>query len=88
MKPIARGSATRAVAGRDGLRLGRGGRAHALEAELLAKREFAGYWEYVLDEALFATPLHPEWSGAALLDAEGKLVGIGSLTCRRKSATR
>ena len=59
--------------------LGRGGRAHALEAELLAKREFAGYWEYVLDEALFATPLHPEWSGAALLDGEGKLVGIGSL---------
>ena len=79
VKPIARGSASALSPGDSVYVLGRGGRAHALEAELLAKREFAGYWEYVLDEALFATPLHPEWSGAALLDGEGKLVGIGSL---------
>ena len=79
VKPIARGSASALSPGDSVYVLGRGGRAHALEAELLAKREFAGYWEYVLDEALFATPLHPEWSGAALLDADGKLVGIGSL---------
>jgi S1-C subfamily serine protease len=59
--------------------LGRGGRAHALQAEVFAKRPFAGYWEYLLDEALFATPVHPEWSGAALLDERGRLVGIGSL---------
>jgi S1-C subfamily serine protease len=56
-----------------------GGRAHALRAEVFARREFAGYWEYLLDEALFTTPAHPEWSGAALLDAKGRLVGIGSL---------
>jgi S1-C subfamily serine protease len=79
IKPLARGSASALSPGDPVYVLGRGGRAHALEAELLAKREFAGYWEYVLDEALFATPLHPEWSGAALLDGEGKLVGIGSL---------
>jgi len=79
LKPIARGSAASLSAGDTVYVLGRGGRAHALEAELFAKREFAGYWEYVLDEALFAAPLHPEWSGAALLDAEGRLVGIGSL---------
>lgn len=79
LKPIARGSAASLSAGDTVYVLGRGGRAHALEAELLAKREFAGYWEYMLDEALFAAPLHPEWSGAALLDAEGRLVGIGSL---------
>jgi S1-C subfamily serine protease len=79
MKPIARGSAASLSAGDTVYVLGRGGRAHALEAELIAKREFAGYWEYVLDEALFAAPLHPEWSGAALLDADGRLVGIGSL---------
>lgn len=56
-----------------------GGVAHALKAEILALREFAGYWEYVLDEAVFTTPAHPEWSGAALLDPEGRLLGVGSL---------
>ena len=48
-------------------------------AYLIAKREFAGSWEYLLDEALFTTPPHPAWSGAALINREGKLVGIGSL---------
>jgi S1-C subfamily serine protease len=59
--------------------IGHGGRAHALKAQIIAKREFAGYWEYVLDEALFTTPPHPEWSGAALVDEAGLLQGVGSL---------
>jgi S1-C subfamily serine protease len=59
--------------------IGHGGRAHAIKAHILDKREFAGYWEYVLDEALFTAPAHPEWSGAALLDDHGRLIGIGSL---------
>jgi S1-C subfamily serine protease len=59
--------------------LSHGGRAHALAARVFAKREFAGYWEYLLDEALFIRPPHPEWSGAALVDAHGMLVGLGSL---------
>lgn len=59
--------------------IGHGGRGHALRARIVARREFAGYWEYLLDEALFTSPAHPEWSGAALLDARGRLVGIGSL---------
>ncbi|MBX9607908.1 MAG: S1C family serine protease [Gammaproteobacteria bacterium] len=58
---------------------GHGGRSHALKARLAAKREFAGYWEYVLDEALYTTPPHPNWGGAALLGADGRLCGIGSL---------
>jgi len=79
LKPIARGSAASLSAGDTVYVLGRGGRAHALEAELFAKREFAGYWEYVLDEALFTTPAHPEWGGAALVSTDGRLIGIGSL---------
>ena len=59
--------------------VGSGGRAHALRARLFARREFAGYWEYLLDDALFTAPPHPEWSGAALLDGNGRLIGIGSL---------
>src|SRR4051795_894869 len=46
---------------------------------VVAKREFAGNWEYMLDEALFTSPPHPAWSGAALINREGKLVGVGSL---------
>ena len=59
--------------------LGHGGRAHALRAQVFARREFAGYWEYLLDEAIFTAPPHPEWSGAALVDDGGELVGVGSL---------
>ena len=59
--------------------VGQGGRAHALKASLVDKREFAGYWEYLLDEALFTEPAHPEWGGAALVGEDGKLLGIGSL---------
>jgi S1-C subfamily serine protease len=59
--------------------IGHGGRAHSLKTQLVAKQEFAGYWEYLLDEALFTSPAHPQWGGAALLDAQGDLIGIGSL---------
>ena len=58
---------------------GCGGRSHAIKARVAAKREFAGYWEYVLDEAVYTTPAHPNWGGAALLGADGRLCGIGSL---------
>ena len=58
---------------------GCGGLNQALDAEVVAKREFAGYWEYVLDEAIFTTPPHPNWGGAALISATGQLGGIGSL---------
>jgi len=58
---------------------GCGGITQALEAEIVAKREFAGYWEYVLDEALFTAPAHPQWGGTALVGENGRLLGIGSL---------
>ena len=59
--------------------IGHGGRAHSLKTRIIAKHEFAGHWEYVLDEAIFTAPAHPQWGGAALLDAQGNLIGIGSL---------
>jgi S1-C subfamily serine protease len=49
------------------------------QVELVDRREFAGYWEYLLDEALFTSPPHREFGGAALIDRGGRLVGIGSL---------
>ena len=53
--------------------------ASSVEADIVAKQEFAGYWEYLLDEAIFTAPAHPSWGGAALIGADGKLLGIGSL---------
>lgn len=64
--------------------IGHGGRAHSLKTRLIAKHEFAGYWEYVLDEALFTAPAHPQWGGAALLDAQGNLIGTGSLLVQQE----
>ena len=76
---LARGSAAATPAGADVIVIGHGGRAHSLKARIVAKREFAGYWEYLLDEALFTSPPHPQWGGAALLGGDGRLLGIGSL---------
>ena len=50
-----------------------------VDAEIVAKQEFAGRWEYVLDEAIFTAPPHESWSGAALMDMAGRLCGVGSL---------
>jgi len=81
---LERGSSKRCAVGDDVLVAGHGGRAHALKAKLLAKREFAGYWEYLLDEALFTAPAHPQWGGSALIGRDGRLLGIGSLLVQEK----
>jgi S1-C subfamily serine protease len=48
-------------------------------ATVVSKREFAGYWEYLIDDAIFTAPARFDHSGAALINADGELVGIGSL---------
>jgi S1-C subfamily serine protease len=58
---------------------GNGGCRRSICANVVSKREFAGYWEYVLDEGIFTSPPHPNWGGAALVGDDGKLYGIGSL---------
>jgi S1-C subfamily serine protease len=58
---------------------GAGGRKHSVVARIAAKQEFAGNWEYVLDEAIFTTPAHPFWGGTAMIGGDGALLGIGSL---------
>ncbi len=56
-----------------------GGPSHAIAAQVVSIHEFAGAWEYMLDEAIYTVPMHPYWGGAALIDRAGALVGIGSL---------
>ena len=79
VKPIELGSSADVVEQETLIIGARGGRGQAINAVVASKREFAGYWEYMLDEAIFMTPPHPHWSGSALIDDSGKLVGVGSL---------
>jgi S1-C subfamily serine protease len=65
---------------------GVGGRSRSLAGKIAAKQEFAGYWEYVLDEAIFTFPAHPNWGGTALISPKGELIGIGSLQLERARA--
>jgi S1-C subfamily serine protease len=67
---------------------GAGGRTRSLAARIAAKQEFAGYWEYVLDEAIFTYPAHPNWGGTALISPAGELAGIGSLQVERQREGR
>jgi S1-C subfamily serine protease len=76
---LERGLAADVKVGDSAFVIGHGGGAHSLRTRVIAKHEFAGYWEYVLDEALFTAPAHPQWGGSALLDAQGNLIGTGSL---------
>lgn len=59
--------------------LGSGGISDTIEARVIGKQEFAGRWEYLLDEAVYTAPAHQTWAGTALLNGRGRLCGIGSL---------
>jgi len=63
---------------------GAGGHTRSLAARIVAKQEFAGYWEYVLDEAIYTLPAHPNWGGTALISPAGELIGVGSLQLERE----
>jgi S1-C subfamily serine protease len=67
---------------------GAGGRTRSVASHIAAKQEFAGYWEYLLDEALFTHPAHPNWGGAGLISSRGELIGIGSLQLEREREGR
>jgi S1-C subfamily serine protease len=77
------GDSTRLAPGDPCILAAAGGRQHAIEARVVGREEFAGYWEYVLEQAIFTAPAHPFWGGSALIGADGKLLGIGSLTLQR-----
>lgn len=59
--------------------IGHGGISSTLGAVITSRRAFAGYWEYLLENAIYTVPPHPNWGGAALVNPSGELVGIGSL---------
>jgi len=83
--PLELGIGMRVGAGDRAIMAAEGGRRHAISARVVARQEFAGYWEYVLDRAIFTAPAHPFWGGAALIAADGRLIGIGSLHVQHSS---
>ncbi|MCY4502242.1 MAG: S1C family serine protease [Alphaproteobacteria bacterium] len=78
-RPMTLGSVDDLRVGDEAIAAAGGGLDVAMVVSVVSKREFAGYWEYLLDEAVFTSPPHPRWSGAALMSRQGVLVAIGSL---------
>jgi S1-C subfamily serine protease len=58
---------------------GHGGAESAIGARVVARREFTGYWEYILDNAIYTAPAYAKFAGAALIGPDGRLLGVGSL---------
>ena len=81
--PLPIGSSSAAEIGERVVVGGLGGRTRSLAGRIAAKQEFAGYWEYLLDEAIFTFPAHPNWGGTGLISKAGELIGIGSLQLER-----
>lgn len=78
-KPIRLGASGK-VESLDRLLVAAGGGEDSLSvATVVSRRQFAGYWEYLIDGAIFTSPPRPDFGGAALINKEGELVGIGSL---------
>jgi S1-C subfamily serine protease len=71
------------LAAGDPVILAGGGRRQSVRASVVGKQEFPGYWEYLLDEAVFTAPAHPVWGGTGLIGRDGSLLGIGSLNVQQ-----
>src|SRR3954454_1869598 len=84
LAPLPLGSSVAAQIGDRVVVGGAGGRTRSVASQIAAKQEFAGYWEYLLDEAIFTHPAHPNWGGAGLISNRGELIGIGSLQLERE----
>jgi S1-C subfamily serine protease len=83
---IAIGDSAAMEIGNQALLAAAGGRHRAIETRIVGRQEFAGYWEYLIEDALFTAPAHPFWGGAGLLAPDGRLVGVGSLVLQQGDA--
>ncbi|MFN3350978.1 S1C family serine protease [Pseudorhodoplanes sp.] len=79
VRPMLFGNSSEIKVGDPVLAASFGGRDGIAPARVVSRREFAGTWEYLVDNAIYTAPAHSHWSGAALITRDGKLVGVGSL---------
>jgi S1-C subfamily serine protease len=77
--PMKLGESSKVKAGDPLLVAGYGGADAVIAAQVVSRKEFAGYWEYLVEEPIFTAPAYLNFGGAALIDPNGFLVGIGSL---------
>ena len=56
-----------------------GGQGSARGVYVVARHHFAGYWEYLLEDAIYTSPPIQQYGGASLIGQNGELLGIGSL---------
>jgi S1-C subfamily serine protease len=78
VKAVALGSSAQ-VEALDRLLVAAGGEDALSVATVVSRRAFAGYWEYLIEDAIFTSPPRADFGGAALINRDGELVGIGSL---------
>ncbi len=77
--PIRLGQSSKVKEGEPVLVAGYGGPGSVQAVRVISRKEFAGYWEYLLEDAIFTVPAYANFGGAALIDRDGQLLGIGSL---------
>ena len=77
--PMKLGQSSEVKEGEPVLVAGFGGTDSIQVARVISRKEFIGYWEYLLEDAIFTAPAYSNFGGAALIDRDGKLLGIGSL---------
>jgi S1-C subfamily serine protease len=77
--PMPLGDSDRATGGVAALAAGSNGPRFARQTRVVSRRIFTGYWEYMLEDAIFTMPPYAVYGGAALIDDRGQLIGIGSL---------
>ncbi len=66
----------------DAVRIVTAGEAAQGPARVMSRDAFVGYWEYLLEDSIYVAPAHPDYGGAALVDENGRLIGVGSILTR------
>ena len=79
VQPIKLGQSSAVKEGEPILVAGYGGKDSVQVGQVIARKEFVGYWEYLIENAIFIAPPYSNFGGAALIDRDGRLMGIGSI---------
>ena len=82
VKPLNLGSSSEVKQGDPALVAGHQGSEDVVGVRVVFRGEFVGYWEYLLDDAIYTTPPYQNYGGAALIGPDGSLLGIGSIFTR------
>ena len=77
--PMKMGQSSKITEGDPVVVAGYGGTEAAIGARIIVRQDFVGSWEYILENALYASPPIAEFGGAALIGPDGRLLGVGSL---------